>query len=148
MIRLYVGNLPHHASEQDVMNWFREAGVLVENTRIMRDLGSGTSKGCGFVDVGSREQAIQAIRACNGAKWLGRILVVKGARPPVRRRVRVDPDRRHNILRPPLRAVIPSPEWVAAVNAEPAAHVVSSADAERAGLARVAAGGDQRQGAA
>jgi RNA recognition motif-containing protein len=141
MIRLYVGNLPHHASEQDVMNWFHEAGVLVENTRIMRDLGSGTSKGCGFVDVASREQAIHAIRVCNGGKWLGRILVVKGARPPVKRRVRVDPDRRHNVLRPPLRAVVPPLEWAAAPMS------ADAAEADGGDRARAAAA-NQRQGAA
>jgi RNA recognition motif-containing protein len=107
MIRLYVGNLPHHASEQDVVNWFQEAGVSVGNSRIMRDLGSGTSKGCGFVDVAGRQNAIHAIRVCNGARWLGRILVVKAARPPVHRRVRADLGQRHTILRPPLRVIAP-----------------------------------------
>jgi RNA recognition motif-containing protein len=128
MIRLYVGNLPHHATEQDVVNWFNEAGVSVENSRIMRDLGSGTSKGCGFVDVEGRQNAIHAIRVCNGARWLGRILVVKSARPPVRRRVRVEPGQRHTILRPPLRIVAP-------VSSEPTlahAAAASSGPAENA----------------
>ena len=78
--RLYVGNLPYSASEEDVRNHFAQAGA-VESVKIVTDRDSGRSKGFCFVDMGSDQDAVAAIEQMNGAKFMERVLVVSEARP-------------------------------------------------------------------
>ncbi len=81
-MRLYVGNVPHQATEADLEKLFTEAGVTVESVNVIRDRYSGEPRGFAFVEVLSDEEGRQAIRACNGKDFLGRTLVVNEARPP------------------------------------------------------------------
>lgn len=78
--RLYVGNLPYSASEEDVSKHFAQAGT-VESVKIVTDRDSGRSKGFCFVDMGSDQEAYAAIEQMNGAKFMERVLVVSEARP-------------------------------------------------------------------
>jgi RNA recognition motif-containing protein len=80
--KLYVGNLPFQATEEDVGNWFGQAGVTPANVTLVRDRFSGQPRGFGFVEVNNDEDAGRAIEALNGHDFMGRNVVVNEARPP------------------------------------------------------------------
>jgi cold-inducible RNA-binding protein len=80
--KLYVGNLPFQASEEDVGTWFTQIGVTPANVTLVRDRFSGQPRGFGFVEVNSDEDASRAIEALNGHDFMGRNVVVNEARPP------------------------------------------------------------------
>jgi RNA recognition motif-containing protein len=79
--RLYVGNLPFQASEEDLVNWFTQAGVSGPTVTLIRDQMSGQLRGFGFVEVTSSEEADRAVQALNGQDFMGRSVVVNEARP-------------------------------------------------------------------
>lgn len=81
MVRLYVGNLPFRAMEEDLHAFFSEAGFPLDQASVVRDRTSGESRGFGFVEIADRDAAEQAINACNGREMSGRPLVVNEARP-------------------------------------------------------------------
>lgn len=78
--KLYVGNLPFAASEEDLKNLFSEAGA-VESVKIVVDSYSGRSRGFGFVEMASKEEGEKAITLLNGKTFMERALVVNEARP-------------------------------------------------------------------
>ena len=82
MKKLYVGNLPFQATEEDVGNWFTQVGVTPANVTLVRDRFSGQPRGFGFVEVNSDDDAGRAIQALNGHDFMGRNVVVNEARPP------------------------------------------------------------------
>lgn len=81
MIKLFVGNLPYGATEQDLETFFQQAGVAVDSINVMRDRFTGEARGFGFVEIGNDADANRAIEACNGRDLLGRAIVVNEARP-------------------------------------------------------------------
>ena len=80
-MKLYVGNLPFRATEEDIQSWFAQAGITVDNVSIIRDRFSSEPRGFGFIEVSDSTLAEQAIRTCNGQEMMGRNLVVNEARP-------------------------------------------------------------------
>ena len=78
--KLYVGNLPYSATEQVLLETFQECGT-VESARIITDRESGRSKGFGFVEMSSDEEAQAAITKFNGTQWEGRPMTVNEAKP-------------------------------------------------------------------
>ena len=82
MKKLYVGNLPFQATEEDVGGWFTQAGVTPANITLVRDRFSGQPRGFGFVEVTNDEDANRAVQALNGHDFMGRNVVVNEARPP------------------------------------------------------------------
>ncbi len=84
MKKLYVGNIPFKAREQDLRNWFTEYGFGAENVQIIRDSFSGRSRGFAFVQIGDDEEALRAILTIDGKEFLGRPLVVNEARARAR----------------------------------------------------------------
>jgi RNA recognition motif-containing protein len=80
--KLYVGNLPFQANEEELGNWFTQAGVTAANITLVRDRFSGQPRGFGFVEINSDEEAERAIQSLNGHDFMGRNLVVNEARPP------------------------------------------------------------------
>ncbi len=82
MKKLYVGNLPFQATEEELGNWFSQAGVSAANITLVRDRFSGQPRGFGFVEINSDEEADRAIQSLNGQDFMGRNLVVNEARPP------------------------------------------------------------------
>ncbi len=79
-IRLYVGNLSYQTTQEDLAQTFAEAGN-VTNATVMTDRYSGQSRGFGFVEMATDEEAQNAIRMYNGSNMGGRALVVNEARP-------------------------------------------------------------------
>jgi RNA recognition motif-containing protein len=78
--KLYVGNLPFQATEQNVADWFAQAGVSGPSVTLIRDQMSGQLRGFGFVEVANNEEADRAIQALNGQDFMGRKVVVNEAR--------------------------------------------------------------------
>gem|GEM_PF-999458 len=82
MKKLYVGNLPFQATEEQVTTLFTQTGVTAANVTLVRDRFSGQPRGFGFVEVNSDEEAERAIQGLNGHDFMGRNIVVNEARPP------------------------------------------------------------------
>lgn len=83
--RIYVGNLPFSSTEDDVRNLFSEAGT-VASVSLISDKFSGRSRGFGFVEMSSDDEANKAINSLNGRKVGERELVVNEAKPMGERR--------------------------------------------------------------
>ena len=77
---LYVGNLSYSVSDRELETLFAAHGV-VESTRVVMDRETGRSKGFGFVEMGTVDQARSAASALNGKDVDGRSLTVNEARP-------------------------------------------------------------------
>ncbi len=78
--RLYVGNLPYSASEDQLTELFSRAGK-VDTVRVMRDMATGRARGFAFVEMGSDDEAQRAISELHDYQIEGRALVVHEARP-------------------------------------------------------------------
>lgn len=78
--KLYVGNLPYSVRESDLEDLFSEHGT-VQSAQVITDRDTGRSKGFGFVEMGSDQEAQDAISALNGKEVDGRNLTVNEARP-------------------------------------------------------------------
>jgi RNA recognition motif-containing protein len=82
--KLYVGNLPYSVAEAKLQEHFAKHGNVV-SARIITDKFSGRSKGFGFVEMSSDDEAQRAISALNGTDFEGRNIVVSEARPQEQR---------------------------------------------------------------
>ena len=78
--KLYVGNLSYGTSDSDLQRMFEEFGT-VQSAQVIMDRESRRSKGFGFVEMGSDQEAQAAINALNGKDLDGRALTVNEARP-------------------------------------------------------------------
>jgi len=81
MSRLFVGNLPHAASDADLQQWVESNGYVVESVQIIHDRLTGASRGFGFVSIKEEAPIETAISTLNGKKMRGRILTVNQAFP-------------------------------------------------------------------
>ena len=79
-MNIYVGNLSHEVTEEDLRVAFESFGQ-VESATIIKDKYSGESKGFGFVEMLSKAEAQSAIDGLNGKELKGRALNVNEARP-------------------------------------------------------------------
>lgn len=78
--KLYVGNLGYGVSSSDLEQLFTPHGT-VESAEVISDRSTGRSKGFGFVQMGSDQEAQAAISALNGQSVEGRALTVNEAKP-------------------------------------------------------------------
>jgi cold-inducible RNA-binding protein len=78
--RLYVGNLPFSADENQIRDLFAQGGRTVSEVKLVTDRDTGRPRGFGFVEMGSNEDADSAIRDLNGFDFGGRALTVNEAR--------------------------------------------------------------------
>lgn len=78
--KLFVGNLPYSVTEQQLTEMFAQYGELVEVKLVINKF-DGRSRGIGFVEFATEEEATAAIEATNGMEIEGRALVVNVARP-------------------------------------------------------------------
>ena len=78
--KLYVGNLAYRMSDSDLQQLFEPHGTVV-SAQVIMDRDTGRSKGFGFVEMGSDDEAQAAIAALNGHEVEGRPLTVNEARP-------------------------------------------------------------------
>jgi RNA recognition motif-containing protein len=77
---LYVGNLPYSTTEAQLRTLFSQSGEITAVT-LITDRETGRSKGFGFVEMETEEQAQDAIRRFNGYSMNNRSLTVNEARP-------------------------------------------------------------------
>jgi len=78
--KLYVGNLPYNTQDDDLAELFKEVGT-VKSAQVIKDRVSGRSKGFGFVEMSSADEAQNAISKFHGQDFNGRPLTVNFARP-------------------------------------------------------------------
>jgi RNA recognition motif-containing protein len=82
--KLYVGGLPYSSTEQQLQELFSQHGS-VTSAKIITDKYTGQSRGFGFVEMTTGEEAQKAITALNGTQLDGRTLTVNEARPQEKR---------------------------------------------------------------
>ena len=85
MKKLYIGNLPFSATEDQLHEWFSQIGVTPSGVNLIRDRFTGQSRGFAFVEVNNDEDADRAVNSLNGQNFGGRNLVVNEARPQAER---------------------------------------------------------------
>ncbi|MBU6399396.1 MAG: RNA-binding protein [Verrucomicrobia bacterium] len=78
--KLFVGNLVYSATENDLQDYFGQAGTVV-SVNIMLDRNTGRSRGFAFVEMSSDEDAKKAITMFHQKDFQGRALTVNEARP-------------------------------------------------------------------
>lgn len=78
--KLYVGGLPYSTNADSLKEYFAQAGT-VESAVVIMDKMTGRSKGFGFVEMSSDEEAAKAVDMFNGKDFEGRNLTVNEARP-------------------------------------------------------------------
>jgi cold-inducible RNA-binding protein len=78
--RLFIGNINHTATENDLQDHFTPAGTVL-SVNIIQDKFTGKSRGFGFVEMSSAEEATKAIATFHQKEFQGRPLTVNEARP-------------------------------------------------------------------
>ncbi|MHC4423920.1 MAG: RNA recognition motif domain-containing protein [Planctomycetota bacterium] len=84
-MNIYVGNLSREVTEDDLKQAF-EAFGQVESANVIKDKFSGESRGFGFVEMPSKNEAQSAIDGLNGKDLMGRVVNVNEARPKTENR--------------------------------------------------------------
>lgn len=82
--KLYVGSLPYSVTDQQLQELFAQHGT-VSSAKVIMDRFTGRSRGFGFVEMATSEEAQKAIAALNGTQYEGRTLVVNEAKPQEKR---------------------------------------------------------------
>ena len=82
--KLFVGGLSYNTDVEEVRQLFQQAGEVV-SANIIRDKFTNQSRGFGFVEMATEEQAAEAIKMFNGKELGGRNLVVNESRPQEKR---------------------------------------------------------------
>jgi RNA recognition motif-containing protein len=80
-MKLYMGNLPFRATEEDIQEWFHNSGITADVVTIIRDRMTTEPRGFGFVEINDEAQANTALRVCNGMEMMGRTIVINEAHP-------------------------------------------------------------------
>ena len=79
-MNIYCGNLSYQSADEDLNTLFQEYGD-VASAKVIRDRETDRSRGFGFVEMDSDDEAQNAIDALNGQEFMGRKLVVNESRP-------------------------------------------------------------------
>ncbi len=83
-MNIYVGNLLFDVGESDLKEAFEQFGQVTE-VRLIMDKYTGKSKGFGFIEMPSKDEAEKAIEEMNGKEFMGRALNVNEAKPKIDR---------------------------------------------------------------
>jgi RNA recognition motif-containing protein len=90
--RLFVGNLSYQTMQNDLQDYFSQAGV-VTSVNLMQDKVTGKSRGFAFVEYATAEEASKAVEQFHSKEFQGRVLTVNIARPREERAPRYSGDR-------------------------------------------------------
>ncbi len=82
--KLFVASLPFSMSDEELADAFKDAGT-VTSAKVILDRDTNRSKGFGFVEMSSDEEAAEAIKLLDGKEVAGRTIVVREARPMEKR---------------------------------------------------------------
>jgi RNA recognition motif-containing protein len=83
-IKIYVGNIPHQMTEEELHALFTEAGEVL-SAKIITDRATGQSRGFAFVEMATKAEGQKAISSINGRNVEGRTLKVNEAKPQEKR---------------------------------------------------------------
>jgi RNA recognition motif-containing protein len=92
---IFIGNLPYEVSQDDLKKVFADYGT-VKSVRMPMDRETGRVRGFAFVEMGTDTEESEAIKALDGAEWIGRNLKVSKARPREDRKSNFNGDRGGN----------------------------------------------------
>jgi RNA recognition motif-containing protein len=92
--KLFVGNLAYSVTDAQLQELFERHGT-VKSVTVISDKTTGRSRGYGFVEMSSEDEARRAIEALNGTQIEGRALIVNEARPQEKRAAGSERRRRH-----------------------------------------------------
>lgn len=81
MPKIFIGNIPHASSEQELQEWIEAHGFRVESTEVIYDRATGKPRGFGFVSLSDDTEVQRAITTMNGQRMDGRVLTVNRATP-------------------------------------------------------------------
>lgn len=81
MSKLFLGNIPHSASETDICDWMKSHGFLVQTVDIIIDKTTGMRRGFCFATLVDDTQVEAAVRSLNGKPMSGRPITVNHAVP-------------------------------------------------------------------
>lgn len=93
--KLFVGSLSYQATDDDLKAAFDAVGQVV-SAKVIMDRDTGRSKGFGFVEMSTEEEAQKAVKELNGKEISGRAVVVNEARPQENRERRSFDNNRSN----------------------------------------------------
>ena len=79
-MNIYIGNLSYEVKDNDLQSAFSAFGT-VTSAKVITEMDTGRSKGFGFVEMSSKEEAAAAIQKLNGTDLRGRAITVNEARP-------------------------------------------------------------------
>lgn len=79
--KLFVGNLPYQATDEQLRQWFASFDVPVEAISVIIDRFSGQPRGFGFIEVADDVDAARIVGTCNGREFLDRTLIVDETMP-------------------------------------------------------------------
>ncbi|HJZ13794.1 MAG TPA: RNA-binding protein [Acidobacteriota bacterium] len=96
--KLFVGGLPYSTQQEEIQELFSQCGEVVSAT-VVRDKFTNQSRGFGFVEMATEEQAAEAIKKLNGSELGGRKIVVDESKPQEKKSFGGD-DRRSRANRP------------------------------------------------
>lgn len=82
--KLFIGSLPYSITEAELQEHFAKVGTVL-SAKIITDRYSGQSKGFGFVEMSTPQEAQEAIKTLNNSTLSGRTIIVNEAKPEVRR---------------------------------------------------------------
>ncbi len=81
MSKIFLGNIPHAATEDDLGDWIRSHGFVVESVEIITDRNTGNPRGFCFATLAGESDAEAAVKKLNGGIMRGRPITVNHAVP-------------------------------------------------------------------
>jgi RNA recognition motif-containing protein len=79
MSTLFLVNVPHDCSDDELARWVESSGIAVTSVRVIRDLVAGVSPSFAYVDIAEKIPVADAVRALNGQNIRERTIIVKEA---------------------------------------------------------------------
>jgi RNA recognition motif-containing protein len=77
---LFMVNVPHNCSDNELADWVRSSGIEVKNVRVIRDLVAGVSPCFAYVEISGGIPVADAVRKLNGHNIRERVIMVSEAR--------------------------------------------------------------------
>ena len=77
---LFMVNVPHNCSDNELTNWVQSSGIEVKKVRMIKDLVAGVSPSFAYVEISEKVPVADAVRKLNGHNIRERVIVVSEAR--------------------------------------------------------------------
>jgi RNA recognition motif-containing protein len=80
MATLFMVNVPHNCSDEELVSWVQSSGIEVKRVRVIRDLVSGASPSFAYVEIAEELAVADAVEKLNGQNIRERVIMVSEAR--------------------------------------------------------------------